>query len=53
VRYAQLLRATGHKDEAQRILKDLLDNARIAPRYYRRMQRQWLVTAEHELSTLR
>ncbi len=53
VRYAQLLRASGRNDEAQRILKDLLDNAHIAPRYYRRMQRQWLVIAEHELSTLR
>jgi hypothetical protein len=52
LRYAQLLRATGKTDEAGRVLKELLDNARIAPRYYRRMQRQWLVMAEHELSAL-
>jgi len=52
LRYAQLLRATGQISEAQRVLKELLDNARIAPRYYRRMQRQWLVMAEHELSAL-
>src|SRR5579871_4431475 len=52
LRYAQLLRASGQPDEARRVLKELLDNARLAPRYYRRMQRQWLVMAEHELSAL-
>lgn len=52
LRYAQLLRTAGRPEEARRILKELLDNARIAPRYYRRMQRQWLVMAEHELSAL-
>jgi hypothetical protein len=52
LRYAQLLRATGQSGEAQRVLKELLDNARVAPRYYRRVQRQWLVMAEHELSAL-
>ena len=52
LRYAQLLRASGSHDEARRVLKELLDNARVAPRYYRRMQRQWLVMAEHELSAL-
>jgi hypothetical protein len=52
LRYAQLLRAAGRPEEARRVLKELLDNARIAPRYYRRMQRQWLVMAEHELSAL-
>ncbi len=52
LRYAQLLRASGDVARARGVLKDLLDNARSAPRYYRRMQRQWLVMAEHELSTL-
>src|SRR6185312_14747293 len=52
LRYGQLLRASGQSEEARRVLKELLDNARIAPRYYRRMQRQWLVMAEHELSAL-
>jgi len=52
LRYAQLLRASGDGERARSVLKDLLDNARSAPRYYRRMQRQWLVMAEHELSTL-
>jgi hypothetical protein len=52
LRYAQLLRASGDAERARSVLKDLLDNARSAPRFYRRMQRQWLVMAEHELSTL-
>jgi hypothetical protein len=52
LRYAQLLRASGDAERARSVLKELLDNARSAPRYYRRMQRQWLVMAEHELSTL-
>lgn len=52
LRYAQLLRASGQSEQARRLLRELLDNARTAPRYYRRMQRHWLVMAEHELSSL-
>ena len=52
LRYAQLLRASGQPDEARRVLKELLEHARLAPRYYRRMQREWLVLAERELSSL-
>ena len=42
----------GKRDEAKRVLKELLEHARLAPRYYRRMQREWLVLAERELSAL-
>ena len=52
LRYAQLLHAAGRNDEARRVLRDLLEHARLAPRYYRRMQREWLVLAERELSAL-
>lgn len=52
LRYAQLLRASGQSEQARQVLKELLENARSAPRYYRRMQQQWLVTAERELSAL-
>ncbi len=34
--YAQLLRAAGRNDEARRVLKELLEHARLAPRYYRK-----------------
>lgn len=52
LRYAQLLRSAGQHEEARRVLKELLEHARLAPRYYRRMQREWLVLAERELSGL-
>jgi len=52
LRYAQVLRAAGRADDARRVLKELLDHARFAPRHYRKMQQQWLASAERELSTL-
>jgi hypothetical protein len=52
LRYAQLLRSAGKREEAKRVLKELLEHARLAPRYYRRMQREWLALAERELSAL-
>jgi hypothetical protein len=52
LRYAQLLRTCGKQDEARKVLKELLEHARLAPRYYRRMQREWLVQAERELAAL-
>jgi hypothetical protein len=52
LRYAQLLRASGHQDQARRVLKELLDHARLAPRHYRKMQQQWLAGAERELAAL-
>lgn len=52
LRYAQLLRSAGKRDEAGRVLRELLEHARLAPRYYRRMQREWLALAERELSAL-
>ncbi len=51
-RYAHLLRECGKKEEARGVLKELLEHARLAPRYYRRMQREWLLQAERELSGL-
>jgi len=46
VRYAQLLKAQGQTDEAQKIARELLQQARIAPGHYRRAQREWLEAAE-------
>jgi hypothetical protein len=46
VRYAQLLKAQGNASEAQRVVRDLLEEARIAPAHYRRAQREWLDLAE-------
>lgn len=45
VRYAQLLDTQGQRDEARRVARELLDQARIAPGHYRRAQRAWLDVA--------
>jgi hypothetical protein len=49
LRYAVLLKRRGKLDEARRILKDLLDGARLAPAHYRRAQAEWLERARREL----
>jgi hypothetical protein len=46
VRYAQLLSAQGRRGEAQKLVRELLEQARIAPGHYRRAQRAWLDAAE-------
>ena len=46
VRYAQLLKAQGNASEAQRVVRDLLEEAKIAPAHYRRAQKEWLDLAE-------
>jgi hypothetical protein len=52
LRYARMLRATGKKEESRRVLKELLEHARLAPRHYRKMQQQWLADAQRELAAL-
>jgi hypothetical protein len=52
LRYAQMLRSSGKKEESRKVLKDLLEHARLAPRHYRKMQQQWLADAERELAAL-
>lgn len=52
LRYAQLLHQSGRTEDARRVLKELLEHARLAPRHYRRMQQQWLALAERELAAL-
>ena len=46
VRYAQLLRAQGQHAESQKVARELLQQARIAPGHYRRAQREWLEAAQ-------
>jgi hypothetical protein len=52
LRYGQLLRASGRTEDARRVLQELLDHAKLAPRHYRKMQQEWLSQAERELSAL-
>ena len=49
VRYAQLLAAQGQRGDAQKIVRELLEQARIAPVHYRRAQREWLDAAQRLL----
>jgi len=49
VRYAQLLDAQGQREAAQRVVRELLEQARIAPGHYRRAQREWLEAARRLL----
>jgi hypothetical protein len=48
VRYARLLKAQGRQAEAAQVLRDLLDQARIAPAHYRRTQKEWLDAAARD-----
>jgi hypothetical protein len=52
VRYAQLLRAQAQPDLARQQLRDLLNQAAVAPAHYRRSQEDWLKQAEREFATL-
>jgi hypothetical protein len=45
-----LLKKRGKLDEARRVLKDLLDGARLGPAHYRKAQAEWLERARRELS---
>jgi hypothetical protein len=50
VRYGLLLKRRGKLADAQRVLKDLLDGAKLGPAHYRRAQAEWLERARRELS---
>jgi hypothetical protein len=50
LRYGLLLKRRGKIQEAQRVLKDLLDGAKLGPAHYRRAQAHWLDLARRELS---
>lgn len=46
VRYAQLLQSQGRGEEARRVARELLEQARIAPAHYRKAQKPWLDAAQ-------
>jgi hypothetical protein len=52
VRYAQLLRAQEQPDQARQQLRELLNQAAVAPAHYRRTQEDWLKQAEREIAAL-
>jgi hypothetical protein len=50
LRYGLLLKKRGKLPEAQRVLKELLDGAKLGPAHYRKAQAEWLDRARRELS---
>jgi hypothetical protein len=52
VRYAQLLLAQAQPELAKQQLRDLLNQAAVAPPHYRRIQQDWLKQAEREIAAL-
>jgi hypothetical protein len=52
VRYAQLLRRQQQTDQARKVLRELVDQATVAPAHYRRTQADWLKQAQRELADL-
>lgn len=49
LREALLLRRLGHGDEAQRLLRELVRSAELAPAHFRRAQAEWLERARREI----
>jgi hypothetical protein len=49
VRYALLLKKTGHTERAMALFDETLTRTRRAPRHYQRAQRQWVDTARSDL----
>lgn len=45
-RFVQLLVAEGQHEEARKVARELLEQARIAPAHYRRAQKEWLDVAQ-------
>jgi hypothetical protein len=50
LRYGLLLKRRGKLSDANRVLKDLLDGARLGPAHYRKAQAEWLDRARREMS---
>jgi hypothetical protein len=50
--YASLLRKRDRHDDARAVFNEMLKRTRLAPRYYRRKEREWLEAAKRELGNL-
>ena len=50
VRHAMLLKKLGRTAEAQELFAAILKDARLAPKHFRRSQREWIALAEKEKS---
>jgi hypothetical protein len=48
-RYAMLLKASGRQHEAEKVFNQILTRARQSPKYYRRVQKQWIDLAKQHV----
>ena len=48
-RYALLLKQLGHNDRADTLFREIVDNVKHAPGYYRTRQAEWYRIAKQEL----
>ncbi len=48
-RYALLLKKTGKSGDAENIFREIVKNARLSPKYYKKIQKKWIAVAEKEL----
>lgn len=51
-RYGALLKQVGRFNDARGVFADMLKRAKIAPRYYRKKEKDWLDSAQRELAGL-
>lgn len=51
LRYGLLLRQAGRPDDARQVFEDMLKRARVAPKYYRRKEKEFLDAAQKALGT--
>ena len=51
-RYATLLKKRERYADAKNVFQDMLKRARLAPRYYRRKEQEWIDAAKRELAAL-
>ncbi len=51
-RYGALLKQAGRFSDARQVFGDMLKRAQLAPRYYRRKEKDWLDSAKRELASL-
>lgn len=52
LRYGQLLQQLGRPAEARKVFEDMLKRARVAPKYYRRKEQEFLSAAQKQLEAL-
>lgn len=51
-RYALLLKKLGKPGDAEHIFREIVKNARLSPKYYKKVQKKWIAIAKKELKEM-